>query len=536
MTENNCFNNKTVETAQSTYLNLNEAQTKAYHNLRKFILSEKNYNFLLLGPAGSGKTTVIVNTFNDSKYRIAFCAFTNKATQVLKKISDKFNINFEADFMTIHKLLALEIKYLDKETEIAFNFDKNKVEHLKEYDVIIFDECSTISKELYKYIVESWQYIKFAHDIKLKFIFLGDYWQLPPVGEEKGIIFEEAIKNKWLVSKLDAVMRASNNTMCEINSNMLSYINLFKSNDESLVNFVKKYPYNLLDVKYKKYLSLDNLLNDYINTWKNINGDTIILTYTRSNCEKTNFAIQDRIDIKEGRDIPEYRNDIKFYKGDRCCIDKPVEIYKIKEINTATNTATNTADTDYIYSSILDDTIELENKNDNNLENLRTVTLDTSTNEVLYNGEIFDIIDVENVKIVTSLNKFKYIHKYFNGQLLKLCKINDYSTIYEVLHIPESIIDDAKKHIRKNERKMFYISLMTEFSKKYPKLNYGYCITIYKSQGSEYHTVYVNLNSIKWSILGSSSNSTMPKKMLLFKTTYTALTRASNNILCCWSG
>jgi ATP-dependent exoDNAse (exonuclease V) alpha subunit len=520
--------------AQTNTLNLNEAQTKAYHNLRKFILSEKNYNFLLLGPAGSGKTTVIVNTFNDSKYRIAFCAFTNKATQVLKKISDKFNINFEADFMTVHKLLALEIKYLDKETEIAFNFEKNKVDHLKEYDVIIFDECSTISKELYKYIVESWQYIKFAHDIKLKFIFLGDYWQLPPVGEEKAIIFDEAIKNKWLVSKLDAVMRASNDTMAEINKNMLSYINLFKNNDDSLSYFVKKYPYNLLDTKYKKYLSLDNLLNDYINTWKNVNNDTVILTYTRSNCDKTNFSIQDRIDIKEGRSIPENRIDIKFYKGDRCCIDKPVEIYSIKECILGKTTIDNKLEENdtYIYSSILDD----NTTNNNDLQkNIRTVSLDTSTNEILYNGEIFDIVDVEDVKISTPLNKFKYMPNYFNGQLLKLCKINDYSVFYEVLHIPESVISDAKKSIRKNERKMFYITLMSEFTKKYPKLNYGYCITIYKSQGSEYNTVYVNLNSIKWSIVGSSCTGTMSKKMLLFKTTYTALSRASNNLYCCWS-
>jgi hypothetical protein len=559
---NDAFSLNENITQDNKVLNLNEAQTNAYHNLRKFILSEKNYNFLLLGPAGSGKTTVIVNAFNDSKYRIAFCAFTNKATQVLKKISNKFNIRFDAEFMTIHKLLALELKYLDKETEIAFNFDKNKVEHLKEYDIIIFDECSTISKELYKYICESWQYIKFAHDIKLKFIFLGDYWQLPPVGEDKSIIFEEAIKNKWLVSKLEAVMRASNNTTAEINKNMLLYINLFKNNDPILNNFVKNYPYNLLDIKYKKYLSLDDLLNHYINTWKNINNDTIILTYTRTNCERTNFAIQDRIDMKEGRELPESRNDIKFYKGDRCCIDKPVEVYKIKEIKDTDpidgKESKNNKDTDpidgkesknnkaigdlsssyiNIYTSLLDEANNTNNSDNDikEVKNIRTVTLDTTTDEILYNGEIFDIIEVEDVKIVTTLNKFGYMPKYFNGQILRICKINDYSTIYEILHIPDSVIDDAKKSIRRNERKMFYINLMADFVKRHAKLSYGYCMTIYKSQGSEYHTVYINLNSIKWSIVGSSNTGTMQKKILLFKTTYTAISRATNNILCCWS-
>jgi AAA+ ATPase superfamily predicted ATPase len=135
-------------------LKLNESQTKAYLNTLKFLESKKQNNMLLLGPAGSGKTTVIVNAFNGKSMKVAFCAFTNKATQVLCKIADKFSIDFNPDFMTIHKLLALEIKYLDKETEIAFTFDKSKIEYLKDYNVIIFDECSTISKELYKYIYE----------------------------------------------------------------------------------------------------------------------------------------------------------------------------------------------------------------------------------------------------------------------------------------------------------------------------------------------------------------------------------------------
>ena len=38
-------------------LKLNETQTRAYVNLKTF-LSSDNSKFLLLGPAGSGKTTV----------------------------------------------------------------------------------------------------------------------------------------------------------------------------------------------------------------------------------------------------------------------------------------------------------------------------------------------------------------------------------------------------------------------------------------------------------------------------------------------
>ena len=82
---------------------------------------------------------------------------------------------------------------------------------------------------------------------------------------------------------------------------------------------------------------------------------------------------------------------------------------------------------------------------------------------------------------------------------------------------------------------MFYLNIMSDFIKKYPKLDYGYCITIYKSQGSEWDTVFVNLNSIKWSIIGQNNTATFQKKMTLFKSSYTAMTRASNRLYCFWS-
>jgi hypothetical protein len=164
-----------------------------------------------------------------------------------------------------------------------------------------------------------------------------------------------------------------------------------------------------------------------------------------------------------------------------------------------------------------------------------TVSLNESTGETLYNGEIFDIISTETVHIITPLNKLKGVPKYFEGQLLTIVKINDASTKYEILHIPEPTINETRKIIRATQRRMFYIQVMSDFIKKYPKLDYGYCITIYKSQGSEWDTVFVNLNSIKWSIVGSGGVADAKKKAQLFKTTYTAISRASSKIYCNWS-
>jgi len=464
------------------------------------------HNFLLLGPAGSGKTTVITNAINTNKLKVAFCAFTNKATQVLKAISKKFGVEFDAEFMTVHKLLALEIKYLGRETEIAFDFDKNKVESLKQYDVIIFDECSTISAELFGYIQQAWEYIYFKFGHSIKFIFLGDYWQLPPVGEDTAVVFKNATKQKWPVCKLSAVMRAGNDTMQAINQRLLKWVDVFKNRVEKPIkSFIKKYPYNLAMRKDHPtmYLSnVDEFYDTYMSTVK-ADPDTVILTYSKKNCEKTNHAIQDMIDDEAKRELPPERNDPHFYVNDRCCIDKPIEICQIKR--------STSRGTDF-------------------------VVLDERLGESLYNGEIFDVIYTEDVNVRTPLNKLPYIDSYFPGQILTVRRIGEANPLatYDIVHIAESLINAARKKIRTKGRRAFYLNLMSVYIKFYPKLTYGYCITVYKSQGSEWHNVLVNLNSIKWCVAGSDDSGDLKKKRALFRTTYTSMSRASQNLKLFW--
>lgn len=495
---------------------LNDAQTKGLKNIVHFLRSTIHSKFLLLGPGGSGKTTVITNAFNINNtqhtYKIAFCAFTNKATQVLKNISKKFNITFNADFLTIHKLLMLDIKFFDKETDISFTFDLNKVEYLKEYDIIIFDECSTISKELYGYILKMQEYLYLKHNHLIKLIFIGDYWQLPPVNELKSLVFQSSIKEKWPVTKLTKVMRSSNQEMFDLNNSLLKWIQVFKENDtEKLKKLIDNYPYSLVPKNSGIYINnQDDFYQEYISKWQDIK-DIVILTYSKSNCDKANAAIQDRIDMSNNRDPPEQRQSITFYKGDRCCLDRPIDVYDIARIE-----------------------ISKKIRND---EFTEYVTLGNKLITCLYNGEIFDIVAAENVKIKTEINKIACMQnfRYFKGQLLTVVRINDPDAQrFDILHIPNPDVDKARNIIRVKERRGFYISIMSQFIKRYPKLDYGYCITIYKSQGSEWKHVLVNLNSIKWSIIGKDNNCVPEKKRNLFQVTYTALSRASDKLYLFW--
>ena len=487
-----------LNTSLNTSLNLNEEQLDACKNLESFINSDKG-NFLLLGCAGSGKTTTLVNTFNNTKLKVAFCAFTNKATQVLKNISSKFNINFDATFLTIHKLLNLEIKYSDtnnKDLNIYFKFDLSKVSSLKEYDIIIFDECSTISKELYTYIVQTYNYIIIHKDIK--FIFVGDYWQLPPVGEEESIIFTTASADQWHISKLSKVMRSANDKILNVNHSLISFIDKFKTGSPDIRTFVNKYPRNIVSDSDFYISNITDLYNEYVENWKEQKVESIIiLTYSKSNCDKINFAIKDILnndpdDIMQL--IDKYNKPIfiikKFKVGERCCMDRPIDLFTIIK--------------DGEYHKY-----------------------DTCTDNKLYNGEIFDVIEVEDAKIKTKLNIINVTDEYFDGQIITLKKVG-MPQQYKVFHISSDIIDKARSSIYKNIKRHSYIDMMSEFIRIFPKLDYGYCMTIYKSQGSEWEKVFINLSSIRYSIIKDTY--TIKDKIALFKATYTAMSRASHEL------
>lgn len=491
-----------------TSIQLNKQQSRATKALKRFIsynTADETYtadeaivkhNFILLGPAGSGKTTVITNVFHDSKLSIAFCAFTNKATQVLKQISTKHNVNFQAEFSTIHKMLALDIRYLDDEHEIAFDFNVEKISHLLNYDVIIFDECSTISKELYEYIMKTWKYIEHLGK-RLKFIFLGDFWQLPPVGEHSSLVFDLVKKHHAPIKKLTQVMRANNDLILSINTRLNKWIDIFRHKEKKpLDRFISRFPYNLVKRDTNIYIHGHyDFISEYMSAWKKT-SDIVILSYSRNNCKKINHSVQDILDEQAERPIPEKRTVLKFHIGDRCLVNKPVTIP------------------------------ELVRKNDTVSQKLSSVIT------TLYNGEIYDIVHTTDVSVITNLNKLSYMKSSFPAQLLTVRNINDTEgSELQIIHIDKQVINDAKKLIRFRENRRKYIELLTMFYTYVPQLDYGYCMSIYKSQGSEWGTVLVNLNSVLWSILGDKrKNIPFKQKKMLFRICYTAMTRASKSL------
>jgi ATP-dependent exoDNAse (exonuclease V) alpha subunit len=482
-------------------MNLNTLQLKACSTIGSFI-HDQTTSMLLLGCAGSGKTTVVINAFHNSGLQLAFCAFTNKATQVLRAASVKFNLNIQVDFLTIHKLLGLEPRLIN--SELVFLYDVERAIDLLKYDVVIFDECSTISKELVAHLYHAHNHYEQQRETKLKFIFLGDYWQLPPVGEQTSKIFELATSQRWIVNKLSVVMRSANDKIRLLNHKLTEFSGLFKTGDQRVYDLVHNYPFDLIPDRdmyrsdqaqfYREYLSDFYSGSDSGSDSKTADqkADVCILTYSRKNCIKTNTAIQNLINERAGRDAADEKVS-RFYAGDRCVVDRPVLVYGLVVKNGY-----------YEFG--------------------------TPTGATLYNGEIFTVVSAEPANFKTAVNKPRFNNgQYFSGQLLTI-KAGD--QLYTVPFVPAADQYKALFNVKRRVPKAAYTAISMTMTDTMPVFDYGYCITLYKSQGSEWRKVYVNLSSIRYSTLGEEV--TPADLKLLFKATYTAVTRAKEELVLYW--
>lgn len=124
---------------------------------------------VISGYAGSGKSTLIkfiIAALDVAPERVAYAAYTGKAAQVLR---NKGNL----DAMTTHRLLYKSVPKPD-----GTFMHIPKVGLKIEYDVIVIDEVSMLPKEMWELLL--------SH--KIYVIACGDPGQLPPIGEENGIL------------------------------------------------------------------------------------------------------------------------------------------------------------------------------------------------------------------------------------------------------------------------------------------------------------------------------------------------------------
>lgn len=191
--EDNLLENEINNNSEFT---LSWEQINAIKKIIKFINNKDVDNeLLLIGKAGSGKTTVISHVIaylNNNNYDYIACAPTHKARINLEKMT-------KSETLTLHQLLLLkpnlEIEELNiKELEFQSGLNKNWKARIPR--LVIIDECSMITSDLYNFIQN--ELIK-KRDVKI--LYTGDASQLRGVKDlEISKVF--SIKNKIELTKI----------------------------------------------------------------------------------------------------------------------------------------------------------------------------------------------------------------------------------------------------------------------------------------------------------------------------------------------
>ena len=136
------------------------------------------FNVFLTGDAGTGKTTVI-QTFIDEAEKQGKNVLVTATTGIAAD-----NIGYGA--MTVHRALDISIEFERYNRKV-----KNRVELLKEADILIIDEISMCRFDLFNMIAKTIllensertkeRFMCESEKGDLQLIVIGDFYQLPPV-------------------------------------------------------------------------------------------------------------------------------------------------------------------------------------------------------------------------------------------------------------------------------------------------------------------------------------------------------------------
>lgn len=157
-------------------------QPKALKAIRSWLADPNAYKmFALLGVAGAGKSTLMSYIMKDkelsSKYVWHLTATTNKAVGNLAQLAGN-----QHQVVTVHSKLGLVME--EVETRVILT-KKGPGTVFGRYDVLVVDEGSMVNKQLLQHIQAA----------GVRVLFLGDPYQLPPVGEDSCPAFDACIEH-----------------------------------------------------------------------------------------------------------------------------------------------------------------------------------------------------------------------------------------------------------------------------------------------------------------------------------------------------
>lgn len=164
---------------------LTEDQQVVFAELLDFCKEKEKVMHLLEGFAGTGKTFIMQELISwvkeNQPQNLAVTATTNKAVKVIHRAIGDLAEGLEV--CTIHSLLGLKEK-ISNDGKVTFEPDRTKIRKIDTTTFVVIDESSMLPDDLF---TECVLYAKRG----VKFLFVGDGCQIPPVGKVSSIPFSE---------------------------------------------------------------------------------------------------------------------------------------------------------------------------------------------------------------------------------------------------------------------------------------------------------------------------------------------------------
>jgi len=277
---------------------LNTDQQNTYHaitnKLEDIIKTDMVWDNIisLIGAAGTGKTyltTKLMEFFLTKKFTVATTTPTHKALSVLRKKIENTHIKDhpKLTLCTIHSFLNIK-PVTDYNTGTQkFVIDKNS-QNTQNVDLLIVDESSMVSMELYKHIIDA------IENSRIKAVlFVGDKYQLLPVNDKNQIL--DKIKNTYELTNI--VRQVKDSYIIKIATKVREMIQ--QHNYTTLSDFFNSnYEINM-EFFHKK----NEFYQDYCKNTDWIHEDKIITSFRNSEVDTHNRIIRNAYWKSKGYEI-----------------------------------------------------------------------------------------------------------------------------------------------------------------------------------------------------------------------------------------
>ena len=572
------------EKTEEISLSLTREQEIVYNNLVEFVKSDKSKELLLIGYAGTGKTTLVAKFINDlikTKLckKIVMAAPTHKAVNIAKSKlfgnkKDAEELDKIINIMTIHRLLNYQ-SYVGQEGEKFFA--KGKIDpNWSIYDLVVVDECSMLSNQI---ILDIKSQLSNPSNPNVKVIYVGDPAQLPPVNQAESKIFDNSIKS--LV--LNKIIRTSNQKIMDLSNSHRTWIfskkiddiphigefesesiKLFSTENKETKKWLDEFVSILKSNGKKKKVSefdegIDNIdnsdnISNSSNTSKIIaldhskmldnHNNNIILTWTNKKSNLYNQYVREKIFGK--KDLAQYeigeilifndfhRKEFIFEESNNLDITPETKSKKVDFVSFYTSEQVKLIGLNQINYKLKELKFKINNNITPELNNkfkkyYKKINKLLDSELKVYKMSTQKIIDLMEDKVVIPTYNILSLHpdsekKYFeiNEEIERLI-IKTKSSCYELINQTKESNNmkkcDLQAEVEKKINKL-YKEYQSNIVDCFAQLNYGYCITVHKSQGSTFKNVFIDMNDIL-----DNNNQNETSKCL-----YTSITRSSKTL------